>query len=206
MLEQIGPRVDLVRLDLIGLGLLEELGDLAVVAPVDKAVAARIGHRIERDRRLGPRVLVLRDQGTEVEIAEHVAVQDEKAIAEHVLGEADRAGGPAGVGLLCIADLDAGLELRERPLHLLGQEAAGDDHVVHPVALEPVDHVGDVRAAGQREHRLRDRVGQGPQASALAAGQDQRLHLNQRSACSASLPRATRTKARSAAPGLPIAS
>jgi hypothetical protein len=51
--ENIGARVDQIRVYLAGIGLLEEAEDAAVGVRAHESVAARIGHRCERDARGG---------------------------------------------------------------------------------------------------------------------------------------------------------
>src|SRR5687768_18483593 len=47
------------------------------------------------------------------------------------------------------------VEVAQRLANGFGGVAAGDDDVVYSVTGEPVDHVGDVGAAGERERRDR---------------------------------------------------
>ena len=100
-------------------------------------------------------------QRAQVEVGEDVAVKGEKAVlelvAELVGGEADRAGGAERLGLDCIADPQpcalflAGQRLAQH----VGQEAAGEDDLAHPVRGEPLDHVGEERPVDQGQGRLR---------------------------------------------------
>ncbi len=58
----------------------------------------------------------------------------------------------------------------------LRQERDGDDHVFEAVSAEQLDDVLHARLADDRDHRLRLVRGERPEARALAAGHDDRLH------------------------------
>ena len=109
-----------------------------------------------------------------------VAVEDHEAVAEQALvgREPDRARGAERLVLLDVADRRPARDrVAERRAQVLGPEAAGHDHLVDPVAAEPVDHVADERAVDERQRRLRLGQRQRPQARALAADEDhERLH------------------------------
>ena len=51
--------------------------------------------------------LVLGDLGRDVEVGEHVAVEDEEALVEVLLGELDCTGGAERFGLFDVTDRDA---------------------------------------------------------------------------------------------------
>ena len=100
-------------------------------------------------------------QRGQVEVGEDIAVQGEEAVlepvAERLGGEADRPGGAAPVGLGHIGELDpAVLALAQRLAQLVGEEAAGEDRLGHPVGSQPLDHVGEEGPIDQRQRRLRD--------------------------------------------------
>ena len=131
----------------------------------------------ERDHRAG--LLVLALQRGQVEVGEHVPVEDHEAIAEQALvgGEPDRARGAERLVLLDVGDLRAPGDLvAERRAQRLGPEAAGHDHLVDPVAAEPVDHVADERAVDERQRRLRLGQRQRAQPRPLPADEHDRLH------------------------------
>ena len=137
---------------------------------------------MQADRRPGAALLVGAHQRREVEVGEDVAVEGEEAVleavAERVGGEADRPGGAERLGLGDVGDLHPGplLLVAQRLAQDVGQEAAGEHDLGHPVGGEPLDRVGEEGAVDQRHRRLRHVAGQRPQARSLAADQDNRLH------------------------------
>ena len=131
----------------------------------------------ERDHRAGLIVLAL--QGGQVEVGEHVAVEDHEPIAEQPLigREPHRARGAERLVLLDVADLRATRDgVAERGAQALRLEAAGHDHLIDPVAAEPVDHVADERAVDERQRRLRLGQGQRTKPRSLAADEHDGLH------------------------------
>ena len=65
--------------------------------------------------------------------------------------------------------------LDERIEHLL-QVRGGQDHVVHVVAGQMIEHMVKRRTIHQRHQRLGHRLGQRPQPRPLASDQHHRLH------------------------------
>ena len=131
----------------------------------------------ERDHRA--RLIVLALQGGQVEVGEHVTVEDHEPIAEQPLigRQPHRARGAEGLVLLDVEDLRAIRDrVAERGTQALGLEAAGHDDLVDPVAAEPVDHVADERAVDERQRRLRLGQGQRTKPSSLAADEHDGLH------------------------------
>ncbi len=131
------------------------------------------------------------DLGGQVDVGEHVAVEHQEAFVEHRLGELQRAGGAARVGLLdeAQADPEPGA-VAEHVANAGGEEAAGHDDVLDAVHTQPFEHVRDEGPVDQRHDGLRDRRGQRPQAGALAADEDHGLHsgppaARRRSSCAA---------------------
>ncbi len=114
--------------------------------------------------RSGAVVFVELEQRGQVEIGEDVAVEGEEAVVEIVAqlvgGEADRAGGAAAIGLDGVADRDVrALFLSgERLAQDVGEEAAGEHDLGHPMPRQPLDHVGEKRPVDQRQRRLRHRL------------------------------------------------
>ncbi len=165
-----------------GIGLLEELGDRAVVVVADEAEGRGVLDRIEAERGAGAAGDVLVHQRGQVEVGERVAVEREEAILEQVLGELDRARGAAGLGLLDVAQSrPAGDLVAERGPELVGQEAARHHDLLHPVPRHPVDHVAQERPVDQWDDRLREGEGDRAQAGAVPPDEDQRLHDDSRS-------------------------
>ena len=77
-------------------------------------------------RRRGVRGLVLAELRGEVDVGEHVPVEDEEAVGEQLLGELDRAGRAQRRGLLDVAEP-----------HAVGAAVAHD--VAHAAARKPQD-------------------------------------------------------------------
>ncbi len=112
-----------------------------VVLQVDETVGARVLDRHERERRLGSGALVLGDLLGQVDVGEHVSVEHQEALVEHRLGELQRAGGAARVGLLDEAQPDpVGRAVTEHVAHARREKATGHDHVVDPVRAQPLEH------------------------------------------------------------------
>ena len=114
----------------------------------------------------------------EVDVREHVAVQDEQALLEQalVVREPHRAGRAERDLLVDVAQPHAALDVAEHVVYGVREEAEREDRLVDTVTMQPVEHERQERAARQRQHRLRRRQGQRPQPRALAPGEDERLH------------------------------
>ena len=113
----------------------------------------------------------------QVDVGEHVPVEHQKALLEHRLGELQRPRGPPRLGLFDEAQAQPQRRaVAEHVAHGGGQKAAGHDHVLDAVGVQPFEHVGDERPVNKGDHRLGHGRGQGPQARALAAHEDERLH------------------------------
>ena len=176
-LEDVRAGGDEVRVDLVGGRLLEELLDARVVVQAHEAVGRRIRHRDEGERAGRARRLVLRDLRREVDVGEHVAVEHEEALLEQTLGVLQRAGGAARLGLLDETQPQAeGGAVAEDVAHARREEAAREDHVVHAVAAQPLEHVDDERPVHERNDGLGDGRGQRAKPGAFAPDQDHRLH------------------------------
>ena len=177
-LEHVGAGGDELRVDLVGAGLLDELRDRLVVVQAHEAVRGGVADRHEREGADRPGRLVLGDLRGEVDVGEHVAVEHQEALVEKVLGVLERTRRPARLGLLDEAQAQPVLRaVAQHVAHRGGQEAARHDDVVDAVARQPLEHVGDERAVDERDDRLGHRRGQRPQARALAADEDHRLHV-----------------------------
>jgi hypothetical protein len=114
-----------------------------------------------------------------VEVGQHVAVEHHEALVEQRLGELQRAAGAERLRLLDIAQADpVTAAVAEHVAHAGREEPARHDHVVDAVPAQPVEHEGDEGPVDKRHDGLGHGGGQGPQARALAAGEDQSLHLS----------------------------
>ena len=149
-------------------GLLEKGEHLAVLAASHEAIGGGVVDRMQAESGTGaaPRVSV--EQGGQVEVGEDVAVQREEAIvelgAERVGGVADRARRAQRARLGDVADPGATVVLvPQRLAQHVGQEAAGEHHLPHPVPGQPLDHVGEERPVDQRQGGLGHGLGERPQ-------------------------------------------
>ena len=87
--------------------LLEEPLDVAVGVGLDQAVGARVLDRGQDDRRLGLPLAVEPQHGGQVDLGQHVAVEDDDRVRERVAGVADRPAGAERHRLDDVADADA---------------------------------------------------------------------------------------------------
>ena len=179
-LEHVDAGVDRVAEDLAPGRLLEKALDPPLFVDHHDAELERVLHALEGDGDHGAALLVERDDVLQVEVGERVAADDdERVVAELVLGQLDAAGG-------------AGRSLLHRVLHAhaergpvaevvaddLGQEHERDDGLVDAVPLEQLHDVLHARLAAQRHHRLGLVARERPQAGALAAGHDHCAHAS----------------------------
>ena len=155
-------------------GLLQEAGHRAVLAQVDQAVPARVVDRREEDGAHAALGGVRGRQGGEVDVAEHVAVEDEEAaVAEHGLAVGDGPGGAERLVLDRVGHLEAVVRpVADDGLDGLGEKAGGEDGALHTVTREVVEDVRDEGSLHDRRHRLGATRGDRPQASPLAAHED----------------------------------
>ena len=162
-----------------GSGFSRKLEHPPVLVAADEPVGARVVDRVEGERDDGAGLVVLALKRGQVEVGEHVSVEDQEAVREQspVGREAQRATGAERLVLLDVGDRRAAGDLvAERSAQVLGAKAAGHHHLADPVAAEPVDHVADERAVDEGNRGLRLGQGQGPQPRALTPDQDERLH------------------------------
>ena len=118
-------------------------------------------------------------QGGQVEIGEQVPVEDQEPLVQQpgLRGQADRACGPERLFLLDVDDRrTAGDRVAERLPQVLGPKAAGHDHLVDPVAADPVDQIADERAIDERQRRLRLGQRQRSQPGPLSPDEHQGSH------------------------------
>ena len=158
-------------------GLLEEAGDGAVLAQFHETVAPRVLHRREEDGAHAALGRVRGGERAEVDVAEHVAVEDvEAAVVEQRVAVGDGAGGAERLVLDGVVDLEsvAGAVADDR-LDGLGEKAGGEDRALHAVTGEVVEDVGDERPLDDRRDRLGHARGDGTQPRALAADEDDGL-------------------------------
>lgn len=160
--------------------LLDELRDAAVVIDRHHTIRRRVVDRREGDRRRASTFFVIRDEFGEVEVGEHITVQDDDAFGRHpreVRGVSDRARGVERSRLGRVEKLDAlptrfgeGLQKWIRTVPE-GEHGAGD-----VVERKPFDHPRDDRAADDRQHRLWDVVGERAKSGPFSTNEHHRLH------------------------------
>jgi len=181
-LQHVHAGADVVRVDLVGRGLLDEGGDLPVRRGAHQPVGRGIGHRRQRQRRPRARRAVPCHLRGDVDVGQHVAVEHEEPLVQQRLGVLRGAARAERPRLLDVAKPQpVRRAVAEDVADPGGEVPAAHDDVVDAVAPQPVEHEGDERPVDQRHHRLRHRRGEGSQAGPFAAGQDQRLHPVSRS-------------------------
>jgi len=182
-LEDVDTRVDVVRGDLIGVRLLEEPGDVAGRIGFDQSEGGRVLDRGQHDGGLRLTLAMQPDDRAEVDLRQHVAVENHDGFREVVAGIPDGAGGPEWRRLDDVPDLDA--QLRPVPEDLL--DAAGliveaeDDLVDLRHLLQQVELIVEKRPVEDRDNRFWRVDGERPQPRPLPSGEKDRLHDKPRS-------------------------
>ena len=151
----------------------------AVVVGGHHAEGGRIGHRVQGDGPLGPALAMERHQCGQVEVGEHVAVDDDEGLVDagEGGGEADGAGGVQRLGLDRVGQPHAGDPAVRVGLHEgIGQVAQREDGLVDAVRGEVAEHPLDHGHPDDREHLLGRRERQRPEPRPLAAHEDNRFH------------------------------
>ncbi len=179
-LEDVDAGVDVVGGDLVGLRLLEEALHGAVGVGLDQAVGGRVVDRRQHDRRLGLARAVQRQHGVQVDLGQHVAVEDDDRSVEMRLGELDRAAGAERLRLDQVADRQAdAAAVAEDVLDAARLVVEAEDHLVEPGdLLEQVDLVVQERAVEDRDDGLRRVERERPEPRAFTAGEEDGLHGN----------------------------
>ena len=134
---------------------------------------------MERNGAFSPTFSVKGDERSEVEVGEHVAVDDDECVVDSSVGggEAQRARGVERLGLHRVGQTDprrltVGVCLLER----VGEVAQRKDRFVDSVGRQVGEHPFEHRHADNGQHLLRCRQGEGAQPRSLAAHEDNRLH------------------------------
>lgn len=155
--------------------LLAELADPVVVGDREGSILRR-----QRDNRDGGGAAVTPmtgQQGSEIDVAQAVAVRQEELLAHPV--EARQHTVTGARVLAGVDDVDSPIrrELPDVPLNCLAAIADSEDEILHALAGIDVHHVMQNRPITDRQHRLR-KVGSGRQgADTSTAAQDQCLHV-----------------------------
>ena len=159
--------------------LLDQARDAVVAVELGHAVVLGIGHRGEQDQRvrlLGPERVDERDDPVAQQVV--AQVHHERRVAQERLGGEHRVGQAERRVLLDVLDPHAEARSVAGRLADLAAGLGGDDdaHLLDPGLGHGLDPVEEHGLVGHRHELLRARVGERPQARALAAGEDQALH------------------------------
>ena len=176
-LEDVGARVDQIRVDLAGIGLLEKAEDAAVGVGAHESVAARIGHGRERDARGCAASAVRRDEIRERSVRQDIAVEREERVGHaSACGMPDSSRRAQRPGLDDVLELESERALPEARLDGIGQVAAAEDHAGHARLGEALEHVRQQRSAEQGEHRLGPLERERAQPRALSSDEHDSVH------------------------------
>ena len=149
----------------------------------DQAVGARVVDWRQDDGRLGLALAVERQDGAQVHLRQHVAVEDDDRLGQRVAGVADGAGRAERHRFDDVAELHAeAFAIAEDlfdPPRLVVQAQDGLVDLGHLPQL--IDLVVEKRPIEDRHDRLRRVDGQGTQARALSPGEQDSFHDNRRS-------------------------
>ncbi|MNS71964.1 hypothetical protein D3C72_1053560 [compost metagenome] len=128
-------RVDLEHRGFLGSGFLVEAGDPLILVEEDQAELRGVLHLDEGEGGLGLGALMGLDDGREVDVREHVAVEDQHGlVGEVLLGVLDRAGGAQGLGLVGVEKLHAVLRaVTQDVLDGIREVVQVDDDLFDPV-------------------------------------------------------------------------
>ena len=135
--------------------LLEEPLDVAVGVGLDQAVGARVLDRRQDDRRLGLALAVQPEHRREVDVGQHVAVEDDDRLGQRIARVADRAAGAERHRLDDVADAQPGFAVAENLLdapRLIVE--AENDLVDLRHLLQEIDLVVQERPVEDRHDRL----------------------------------------------------
>ena len=147
---------------------------------LDQPVGARILDRRQHDRRLRLALAVQAQDGAEIDLRQHVAVEDDHRLGELVAGIADRAARAERHRLDHVAQANAQpFAVAEDLLDAAGLVVQAEDGFVDlgnlPQQVELVVEKGPVE---DRNDRLRCVDRQRPQPGTLAPGEQNSLHIN----------------------------
>ena len=147
---------------------------------LDQAVGARILDRRQHDRRLGLPLAVQPQHGAEVDLGQHVAVEDDHRLGQLIAGVADRAAGAERHRLDHVAEPQPQpVALAEDLLDPARLVVQAENRLVDLRHLpQQIDLVVEERAVEDRNDRLGRVDRERPQACALAPGEQNGLHVN----------------------------
>src|SRR5215831_6184346 len=182
-LEHVDAGVDRVAGDLVFARLFEEAADVAARVGLDQPVGARVLDRGQHDGRFGFALAVQAEHGGEVDLGQHVAVEDDDRLGQRITGVADRAARAERHRFDDVTDADAEpLALAEDLLDAARLVVEAQDHLVDfGDLLEQVDLVIEERPIEDRHDRLRCVQRERAEARAFATGEQDGLHDNPQS-------------------------
>src|SRR5262245_50176526 len=179
-LEHVDAGVDRVAGDLVLARLLEEAADVAAGVGLDQPVRARIVDGREHDRRLRFALAVQPQHRSQIDIGQHVAVEDDDRLRQRIAGVPDRATSAERHRLDDVADADPEpFTFAEDLLDPARLVVQAEDHFVDGRdLLQKIDLVVEKRPIQDRHDRFRRVNRERPEARALAAGEQDGLHDN----------------------------
>jgi hypothetical protein len=161
-------------------GLLLKALDPTVGAGHDHPVLADVGDLLDAEGRDPIVGAVSRGERGQVGVGECVAGEDEEVVAggsQEVGDVADPARGAEQLLLVTVGHLDAERRaVAEPPPDLVGEPVQVGDHLIDAVRCQQADELLDDRDVADRDHRLRDRVGDRPEPRAEPGCHDHRPH------------------------------
>ena len=174
-IDEVRARIDVAGHELRRL--LAEREDTRPLVGFHETEGTRIIDVVQRDRDGGGSLPVERGHLRQIEVGQDVTVErEERRVPQRGERVHDRATGPEGLvlhdprdGGIAVTRLDEGVERR---LQVGGRQ----DHLVHTVAGEVVEHVVQPGPVNEREQWLRGGLGEGTHPRSLAADQDDGLH------------------------------
>ena len=181
-LEHVDAGVDRIAGDLVRLGLFEESLNVARRVGFHEAVGRRVVDRRQDDRRPGFALAVQADDGRQIDLREHVAVEHHDRFAQRFAGVAHGAGRAERRRLDDVPDAEAAVaaiaeDFFDAPRLVVEAE---DDLVDFGHLLQPIELVVQKRAVEDRDDRLRCVNREGTEPRAFAPREQNRLHRNHR--------------------------
>jgi hypothetical protein len=168
--------------DFVDVRLFEETADVALRVGLDQAVRAWILHRRQHDRRLGLAFPVQRDDRREVDLGQHVAVEDDHRLAQRFARVAHGAGRAERRRLDDVADAEAAVAAVAKdlfdPSRLIVE--AQDRLIDLRHLLQQIELIVEKRPIEDRNDRFWCVNRQRTEPRTLAPREQNRLHANHR--------------------------
>src|SRR5579859_1197239 len=179
-LEHVDPGIDGVAGDLAIPRLFQEALDVTQGIGFDEAVRARVVDRRQDDRRLGFALAMQPEHGGEIDLCQHVAIEHDDRFGQRIARVADGAPGPERHRLDHVADTDAeALALADDLFDAARLIVEAENDLVDlRNLLQEIDLIVEERPIEDRNDRLRRVQCQRTQPRALAACDEDGLHVN----------------------------